>query len=199
VRSLRTTTLTTVACGWSTDCGAFSSSLQWSVSGIPCRQPDLGQQRLVLRSNQLWRCSKNITGSSVSRKLRVHLRMHMERQDENNDLPCLSAVPSCFASASACSLCASLCSDLRPDSRPNSPTGAVGTGPQRPELSRSSLPQNSGAPKYNRSLGAATILVYLFGTRPFTYIKYTIGGRRCYGRRAIAARSKSPTCPKDNR
>jgi hypothetical protein len=56
----------------------------------------------------------------------------------------------------------SLCSDLRPDSRPNSPTGAVGTGPQRPELSRSSLPQNSGAPKYNKSLGAATILVYPF-------------------------------------
>jgi hypothetical protein len=31
------------------------------------------------------------------------------------------------------------------------------------------------------------------------YINYAIWGRRCYRRRTVAARSKSPTCPEDNR
>jgi hypothetical protein len=68
-------------------------------------------------------------------------------------LPCLSAVPSCFASASAASSLplSAQTSDPTEPTPGSTPTGAVvGTGPPGQSYSWSSLPQNSGAPKPTR-------------------------------------------------
>ena len=54
--------------------------------------------------------------------------MHMDIKVELTISPCLSAVPSCFASASASSL--SLSAQTSVPTPGSTPTGTVGTGPK---------------------------------------------------------------------